>query len=203
MTTTGKSAPLGAAAARAVLRTAIGMIAREADGGPPAHMCRTDQGLRDWEEVEVRVRALMREEKAWRGKEGKDDGLKEEESALRERRIFVEALRDGYVLCQLMNKLRASSIVRPDVREAAATANLTKFLAACASYGMAREDLFSPDDFLALGVGAQTVKEKEAVARVAWTVVRLVRFVDEPDSVRASGEREHEWPWEGEREWKC
>jgi hypothetical protein len=90
-----------------------------------------------------------------------------------------------------MNKLRASSIVRPDVREAAATANLTKFLAACASYGMAREDLFSPDDFLALGVGAQTVKEKEAVARVAWTVVRLVRFVDEPDSVRGQVGKEN------------
>lgn len=91
---------MGAAAARAVLRTAIGMIAREAGGRPPAHMCRTDQGLRDWEEVEVRVKELVWEEKVWRGKGGKDDGLKEEESAQRERRIFVEALRDGYVLCQ-------------------------------------------------------------------------------------------------------
>ncbi|KAF9482546.1 hypothetical protein BDN70DRAFT_874898 [Pholiota conissans] len=63
-------------------------------------MCRTEQGLRDWEEVEVRVKELIKEEKVWRNKGSKGGTGRDDESEERERRIFIEALRDGYVLCQ-------------------------------------------------------------------------------------------------------
>jgi hypothetical protein len=72
-----------------------------------------------------------------------------------------------------MNKLRSSNIVRPDAREDGfeRTSNITKFLAACASYGMANEDLFLRDDLIK--------GSKEGAARVARTVTRLVAFVEE------------------------
>jgi hypothetical protein len=72
-----------------------------------------------------------------------------------------------------MNKLRSSNIVRPDAREdgLVRTSNITKFLAACASYGLANEDLFLRDDLIK--------GSKEGAARVARTVTRLVAFVEE------------------------
>ena len=70
-----------------------------------------------------------------------------------------------------MNKLRSSSIVRPDAREDG-TSNLTKFLAACASYGLPPEDLFSNDDF--------AVSSAESLARVAKTIIALFQLVETP-----------------------
>lgn len=72
-----------------------------------------------------------------------------------------------------MNKLRSSNIVRPDAREDGfmRTSNITKFLAACASYGMADEDLFLRDDLIE--------GNREGAARVARTVTKLVAFVEE------------------------
>ena len=76
---------------------------------PPLHMSRTEAGLKDWEEVEMRVRALARLERIW-GKSG--IGGSSSNLTLgtpagvsvggeeRERRLFTEALRDGFVLCQ-------------------------------------------------------------------------------------------------------
>lgn len=68
----------------------------------PAHMA-----VREWEEVEVRLQPLVRLERIW-GKSGSvfggsasqiqnGSGAGGEE---RERRVFCEALRDGFVLCQ-------------------------------------------------------------------------------------------------------
>ncbi|KAE9397077.1 hypothetical protein BT96DRAFT_996156 [Gymnopus androsaceus JB14] len=92
----------------------------------------------------------------------------------RERRLFGEALRDGFVLCHLMNKLRSSSIVRPDPKEDGfvRTSNITKFLAACSSYGLPNEDLFQRDDLIE--------SSSETLARVAKTVIALIKFVDAP-----------------------
>ena len=75
----------------------------------------TGLGIRESEEVEVRMRALARLERVW-GKSGATNGsvtqLCTTESGIvggtsvstsgeeRERRLFSEALRDGYVLCQ-------------------------------------------------------------------------------------------------------
>ena len=72
-----------------------------------------------------------------------------------------------------MNKLRSSNIVRPDAREDGfvRTSNITKFLAACASYGMADEDLFLRDDLVE--------GNREGAARVARTVTKLVACVEE------------------------
>ena len=75
---------------------------------------------------------------------------------------------------RLMNKLRSSSIVRPDSREDGfvKTSNVTKFLAACASYGLPNEDLFQRDDLIEA--------TSESLARVAQTVIALFKFVDSP-----------------------
>ena len=70
-----------------------------------------------------------------------------------------------------MNKLRSSSIVRPNAREDG-TSNVTKFLAACASYGLPPEDLFSNDDF--------AVSSAESLARVAKTIIALFQLVETP-----------------------
>jgi hypothetical protein len=76
---------------------------------PPLHMSRTEAGLKDWEEVEMRVRALARLERIWgkSGIGGSSSNLTLSTPAgvsvggeERERRLFTEALRDGFVLCQ-------------------------------------------------------------------------------------------------------
>jgi hypothetical protein len=71
----------------------------------------TGLGVRESEEVEVRMRALARLERVW-GKSGASangsvtqlgatgSGIVSTSGEERERRLFSEALRDGYVLCQ-------------------------------------------------------------------------------------------------------
>lgn len=78
-----------------------------------------------------------------------------------------------------MNKLRSSSVVRPDPRENGfiKTSNVTKFLAACASYGLPNEDLFQRDDLIEA--------TSESLARVAKTVIALFKFVDSPPPSRS------------------
>ena len=75
---------------------------------------------------------------------------------------------------RLINKLRSSSVVRPDPREDGIfrSSNVTKFLAACASYGLPNEDLFQPDDL--------TTMTSEPLARVAKTIIALINFVESP-----------------------
>ena len=73
-----------------------------------------------------------------------------------------------------MNKLLSSSVVHPDPREDGfvKTSNVTRFLAACASYGLPNEDLFRRDDLIEA--------TSESLARVAKTVIALFKFVDSP-----------------------
>ncbi|KAJ7740619.1 hypothetical protein B0H16DRAFT_1273863, partial [Mycena metata] len=88
---------------RNVIRTATSMLCKEVVE-PPLHMSRSEAGLKDWEEVEVRVRALARLERVW-GKSGiggsSSNITLESPSGInvggeeRERRLFTEALRDG------------------------------------------------------------------------------------------------------------
>lgn len=94
---------------RAALRSAARVLVRVASR-PPPHMCRTPQGLKEWDEVEVRLRGIVALVKGWEAvgnghaqrPEERLAGEDEEEEAedARERRVFVAALRDGYVLCQ-------------------------------------------------------------------------------------------------------
>ncbi|KAI0060757.1 hypothetical protein BV25DRAFT_1806793 [Artomyces pyxidatus] len=146
-------------------------------------------GARESEEVEVRMRALARLERVW-GKSGASamgstSQLGANGSAIsgageeRERKLFCEALRDGYVLCQLMNKLRPGSIARIDPREdgRVRTSNVTKFLASCSSNGLPSEDLFLRDDLIE--------GTFECLARVARTVSALVKWAEAPTPDRS------------------
>ncbi|KAG6854033.1 hypothetical protein C0991_011238 [Blastosporella zonata] len=165
---------------RDLIRTSSSMLCKEIIKVPP-HMSRSESGVKDWEEVEVRTRALARAERIW----GKTGGTSAESTSNlvssggglaisataedRERRLFSDALRDGF-----MNKLRSASIVKPDARDDGVVrmSNITKFLAACSSYGLPEEDIFLHDDLIeATG---------ESLARVARTIIALVKFVDAP-----------------------
>jgi hypothetical protein len=185
---------------RELIRTATSMLCREMIRIPP-HMSKSESGTRDWEEVKRRIAAPARLERVW----GKSGAINQESpggSILsasgeeRERKIFAEALKDGFILCQcvshchifnvifhdnlltvynrLINKLRSSSIVRPDPREDGIfrSSNVTKFLAACASYGLQSEDIFEPDDLTAV--------TNEALARVAKTIIALINYEESP-----------------------
>ncbi|KAL0065795.1 Protein kinase of the Mitotic Exit Network [Marasmius tenuissimus] len=176
---------------RELIRTATSMLCKEIIK-PPANMARTSAAIKEWEEVELRTRALVRLERIW-GKSGVSTSssnvnvnvLPVSSSGLsvageeRERRLFTEALRDGFVLCQLMNKLRNSSVVRPDIREdgLARTSNITKFLAACASWGLSNEELFQGDDLIEAN--------SESLARVAQTIIALIEFAHSPSADRS------------------
>ncbi|KAK0467032.1 STE/STE11/cdc15 protein kinase [Desarmillaria tabescens] len=170
---------------RELIRSATTLLCKEVNK-PPVHATRTEVGARDWEEVEIRMRALSRLERIW-GKSsanGSSSNLSNvgalSSSGLgasgeeRERRLFTEALRDGFVLCQLMNKLRSSSVVRPDPREdgLVRSSNITKFLAACSSYGLPDDDLFQRDDLIEAS--------GESLTRVATTIIALIKFAEAP-----------------------
>ena len=88
--------------------------------------------------------------------------------------LLYSALRLLIVIRRLMNKLRSASIVRPDVREdgVVRTSNVTKFLAACSSYGLPEEDLFQRNDLIEA--------TSESLARVARTIIALLTFVEAP-----------------------
>ncbi|KAL0953774.1 hypothetical protein HGRIS_004958 [Hohenbuehelia grisea] len=186
ISTTSLNGPSSPEHAEAV-RTAAALLCREL-ARPPVRQPQSDNALKDWKEVEVRMQALARLERIL-GKSG-GSGMASSGSISsgaplsstgfsasgeeRLRRLFCEALRDGYVLCQLINKLRASSVVKPDPKEDGfvRTANVTKFLAACASYGLPAEDLFQRDDLIEAS--------SESLARVARTIIALVKFADDP-----------------------
>lgn len=163
---------------RELIRNATSMLCREM-ARPPPHLTKTENGMRDWEEVERRVGGLKRLERVWTksgaiGLGSPSGTILNAAGEDRERNLFAEALKDGYVLCHLINKLRSSSVVRPDAREDGLfrSSNVTKFLAACASYGLPSEDLFQPDDLN--GVTSKTL------ARVAKTVIALINYVETP-----------------------
>lgn len=81
----------------------------------------TEPGMRDWEEVVVRMRALLKLERVWRKSAGaakgslsdlstaKEVGMSSSELSAseeeRERKLFCQALGDGVVLCQCVLSL--------------------------------------------------------------------------------------------------
>ncbi|KAH8997822.1 hypothetical protein EDB86DRAFT_2828677 [Lactarius hatsudake] len=141
-------------------------------------------GLREAEEVECRMRALARFERVWVNSGASTNGSTTQLGGLslsanmageeRERRMFTEALRGGYVLCQLMNKLRPGSIARIDPREDGKlrTSNVTKFLASCSANGLPPEDLFLRDDLIE--------GTSDCLARVVKTINALVKWAETP-----------------------
>ncbi|CCM01816.1 uncharacterized protein FIBRA_03884 [Fibroporia radiculosa] len=153
---------------------------------PPSQLNKSSLQPREWEEVEVRMRGLARLERVW-GKSGAGMGSSSQLSSVgvtssglsaggeeREKRFFGDALRDGYVLCQLMNKLFPALISRVDPREDGLMrmSNVTKFIAACSSVGVRPEDLFHRDDLIE--------SSAECLARVARTVIALQKLAESP-----------------------
>lgn len=89
----------GSSPHREVIRTASSILVKQL-ARPPPHI-----KLRDWEDVEMRLSALARLERIW-GKSGGGSSSTAVGSTAgfgsgedRERRLFCEAVRDGYVLC--------------------------------------------------------------------------------------------------------
>ncbi|KIJ20894.1 hypothetical protein PAXINDRAFT_165722 [Paxillus involutus ATCC 200175] len=170
---------------RELIRTATSLLCKELRK-PPLHLSRSENA-REWAEVEVRLQPLMRLERIW-GKSGALPGASSSQVAMtglnsvvvsgageeRERKLFCEALRDGIVLCQLMNKHPPSISLRIDPREDGLkrTSNITKFLAACSSHGIPSDDLFYRDDLIEA--------TPETLCRVARTIVALLKLFEKP-----------------------
>ncbi|KAF8555957.1 hypothetical protein OG21DRAFT_766594 [Imleria badia] len=169
---------------RELVRTATSLLCNELRK-PPPHLSRSERA-REWAEVEVRLQPLVRLERIW-GKSGALPGASSSQIGVglgslvvsnageeRERRLFCEALRDGVVLCQLMNKHVPSVIVRIDPREDGfkRTSNITKFLAACSSHGVPSDDLFYRDDLIEA--------TPETLCRVATTIISFLKLFDTP-----------------------
>ncbi|KAH7926017.1 hypothetical protein BV22DRAFT_388481 [Leucogyrophana mollusca] len=171
---------------RELIRSAASLLCKELRK-PPAHLSRGDS-QKEWAEVEVRLQPLVRLERIW-GKSGAIAGTSSGQVNVagglnsagfnvtgeeRERRLFCEALRDGVVLCQLMNKHQPGTIARIDPREDGfkRTSNVTKFLAACSTQGVPSDDLFYRDDLIE--------STPETLCRVARTIIALLKVFEKP-----------------------
>ncbi|KAG2075689.1 Pkinase-domain-containing protein [Suillus decipiens] len=97
----------------------------------------------------------------------------------RERKLFCEALRDGVVLCQLMNKRCSGTITRIDHREDGFkhTNNIARFIAACSQHGVPSGDIFYRDDLVQA--------TPETLCRVACTIISLIKLFENPGVGRA------------------
>ncbi|KAF8323512.1 uncharacterized protein EI90DRAFT_2386793 [Cantharellus anzutake] len=133
------------------------------------------------EEMELRTRKLARMEKGWNKRTGMETSSGEE----RENATFCEALRDGYVLCQLMNKWRPNIISRIDHREDGVTksSNIVRFIVAAAEFGIPNDTLCTRDDFVKCTM--------ESMGRVANTIIALSSFVDTLQFATKAIQRSH------------
>ncbi|KAI0708843.1 Pkinase-domain-containing protein [Cerioporus squamosus] len=168
---------------RELIRSATSFLCKEMLK-PPSQVNKASLDPKDWEEVEARLRALARLERIWARSgamgstsqvnvAGLGNGVASG-SEEKERRLFAEALRDGYVLCQCLNKLFPGTIARVDRREDGfvRTSNVTKFLAGSSSVGLGANELFHRDDLLEA--------TSESLARVARTILALSRLAEFP-----------------------
>ncbi|KAG2042644.1 hypothetical protein BDR03DRAFT_1006311 [Suillus americanus] len=173
---------------REVIRAATSLLCKELRKAPP-NLARGDT-QKEWAEVEVRLQPLTRLERVW----GKSGGASASSSQVavgvgstvlssageeRERKLFCEALRDGVVLCQLMNKHCSGTIARIDHREDGFkhTNNVTRFIAACSQHGVPSGDIFYRDDLIQA--------TPETLCRVACTIISLIKLFEDPGVGRA------------------
>ncbi|KAI0794041.1 Pkinase-domain-containing protein [Fomes fomentarius] len=167
---------------RELIRSATSFLCKEMLK-PPSQVKQSSLDPKDWEEVEVRLRPLARLERIWTrsGAMGSTTqvnvvglGNGVASGGEKERRLFAEALRDGYVLCQCVNKLYPGTIARVDRREDGfvRTSNVTKFLAASSSVGLGTNELFHRDDLIEAS--------SESLARVAKAILALSRLAEFP-----------------------
>ncbi|KAM5534674.1 hypothetical protein V8D89_011686 [Ganoderma adspersum] len=169
---------------RELIRSATSFLCREMYK-PLSQLNKSTLDPKEWEEeVQTRIRPLARLERIWTrpgalgsttqvNLVGQGNGVASG-SEEKERRLFAEALRDGYVLCQLVNKLFPGTIARVDKREDGfvRTSNVTKFLAASSSVGVSAEELFHRDDLIEA--------TSECLSRVAKTILALSRLAEFP-----------------------
>ncbi|KAI0820321.1 Pkinase-domain-containing protein [Trametes gibbosa] len=172
---------------REFIRSATTFLCREMLK-PPSKISKSGLDPKDWEEVEMRLRALARLERIWTRSGAVASSSQVNVSAVgngialgseeKERRLFGEALRDGYVLCQCLNKHFPNTIARVDRREDGfvRTSNVTKFLAACSSIGLSADNLFHRDDLIEA--------TSECLARVAKTVIALSQLAEFPPAAK-------------------
>ncbi|KAI1793538.1 Pkinase-domain-containing protein [Ganoderma leucocontextum] len=168
---------------RELIRSATSFLCKEMLK-PPSQLNKSTLDPKEWEEVQVRLRPLGRLERIWTRSGamgsttqvnlvGQGNGVASG-SEEKERRLFAEALRDGYVLCQLVNKLFLGTIARVDKREDGfvRTSNVTKFLAGSSSVGVSAEELFHRDDLIEA--------TSESLSRVSKTILALSRLAEFP-----------------------
>jgi hypothetical protein len=101
---------------RELIRSATSILCRELRKMPP-HLSGSQTGLKEWDEVEHRMQHLVRAERIW-GKSASILGANASQISVsggasprglsvsgeeRERRLFSEALGDGFVLCQCVS----------------------------------------------------------------------------------------------------
>ncbi|TCD71833.1 hypothetical protein EIP91_003176 [Steccherinum ochraceum] len=169
---------------RELIRNASSVLLKEMLK-PPSQVRGPSLDAMEFEEVEMRLRPLARLERVWGKSGGAASSSQVNVSGMsssglsaggeeRERKQFAEALRDGYVLCQLINKFHPGTVTRVDRREDGftRTANVTRFLAACTSLGLKSEALFDRDDLIE--------STPESLCRVSKTVLALFAILDSP-----------------------
>ncbi|KAL4248085.1 hypothetical protein ABKN59_007801 [Abortiporus biennis] len=172
--TTSLASPSATPDQRMLIRDASSILIRELV--KPPQLRTSSLGRVEWEEVENRLQKLARLERVW-GKNGSGMSSSTQlgvsnpqlssSGEARELALFSEALRDGYVLCQFINKLNPGTISSVD-RKADGTVNpqnVTRFLASCRSLGVPANDLFYRDDL--------QQATAECLARVAKTVLSV------------------------------
>jgi len=84
---------------RDLIWMATSMICREISSSkPPLHMSRTEQGIKDWDEVEVRMRVLVKLERVW-GRSAHSSPGASTSGEEQERKILMhpDAREDGFV----------------------------------------------------------------------------------------------------------
>uniref|UniRef100_A0A0W0G5T5 Uncharacterized protein n=3 Tax=Moniliophthora roreri TaxID=221103 RepID=A0A0W0G5T5_MONRR len=144
-------------------------------------------GSGSWEEVERRINLLADLERCW-SIDGSNSPVTPTEVSVRlslyeeekEKRLFGEALRDGYVLSHLINNLQSNLVLQPDPNENGvdSVSNLWSFLTACTLSGVSQDNLFQISDLVAAS--------SKSLARVANTILKLLESA-EPGST----ERRH------------
>ncbi|CEL61904.1 Cytokinesis protein sepH OS=Aspergillus niger (strain CBS 513,88 / FGSC A1513) GN=sepH PE=3 SV=1 [Rhizoctonia solani AG-1 IB] len=160
---------LAAAPFREEIRAAASFIVKELSRQPPQIKDK------DWIEVEMRLRPLVRAERMWAPNAagavtGSQFGSPSSGGAVRERRVFGDALRDGVVLCQLMNKLRPGIVSRVGYKEDGSR-NIRNFLYATARYGADPSEMFQDEDLLE--------STPEAMGSVANALLYLAQLIEE------------------------
>ncbi|KAJ1306725.1 hypothetical protein OPQ81_007714 [Rhizoctonia solani] len=160
---------LASAPFREEIRAAASFVVKELSRQPPQIKDK------DWIEVEMRLRPLVRAERVWAPSgagavTGSQISSPSSRGAERERRVFGDALRDGVVLCHLMNKLRPGIVAKVGYKEDGSR-NIRNFLYATARYGADPSEMFQEEDLLE--------STPEAMGSVSNALLYLAQLIEE------------------------